>query len=261
MRLVCAGILALVSSVCFAQAAQSVSPGQSHIATPSRDGGVREVLESIVIPPIPNAPFTATLDTEWVRYAGQGATITLVNERHIARDRSGRIYQERWYLVAKYGKEKSEMNWIQIADPKRHTLYNCSPQRHICELKDYDPSDELSAATQRAPMPSGETQHGQTKVEDLGTRNIAGVETVGRRETRVIAQGEMGNDQEVTSVNETWHSQELGMNLLSIRSGPIVGKQTFTITELSSGDPDAHLFELPAGYEVRDVRKDGPISH
>lgn len=116
MRILFAGILALLPSLSLAQAAQSVSPEQSHIAAPSRDGGVREVLESIVIPPLPNAPFTATLDTEWVRYAGEGATITLVNERHIARDRNGRVYQERWYLVPKNGKVKSEMNWIQIAE-------------------------------------------------------------------------------------------------------------------------------------------------
>src|ERR1700756_1236885 len=103
MRILCAGILVLLPTLSLAQAAQSVSPEQSHIATPSRDGGVREVLESIVIPPLPNAPFTATLDTEWVRYAGEGATITLVNERHIARDRNGRVYQERWYLVPKNG--------------------------------------------------------------------------------------------------------------------------------------------------------------
>lgn len=148
-----------------------------------------------------------------------------------------------------------------MRNPKQHTLYNCSPQRHICELRNYEPSEELSAGAPRTPIPSGEVQRGPTTVEDLGTRSIAGVETIGRRETTVIAPGEMGNDQAVTAINETWHSQELGINLLSTRSGPIVGRQTFTITELSSSDPDSHLFDLPVGYEVRDVRKSAPISH
>ena len=53
--------------------------GQTHDAPPApqpaQDGGVRAVLESIVIPPIPNHPFSATLDTEWVQYAGEGGTI------------------------------------------------------------------------------------------------------------------------------------------------------------------------------------------
>ena len=86
MRVSMAGILALLSLVCLAQTAQPQSFEQSALASPSRDGGVREVLESIGILPIPNAPFTATLATEWVRYTAEGATITLVNERHIARD-------------------------------------------------------------------------------------------------------------------------------------------------------------------------------
>jgi len=219
MRVFIAGILGLLPSVCLAQTARPRPPEQSHIATPSRDGGVREVLESIVIPPIPNAPFTATLATEWVRYAGEGASITSVNERHIARDRKGRVYQERWYLVPKNGNVKSEMNWIQIADPQQHTLYNCSPQRHICELRNYDPSEELTAAAPRTPIPSGVVERGHTTVEELGTRNISGVDAVGRRETTAIEPGEMGNDQALTEMNETWHSQELGINLLSIRSG------------------------------------------
>ena len=89
------------------------------------DGGVRQVLESIFIPPKPSAPFTLTLDTEWTRSLGNGGTYTLVNKRHIARDSAGRVYEERWYLVPKNGKQESTMNYIQIADPSRHTLYNC----------------------------------------------------------------------------------------------------------------------------------------
>jgi len=60
------------------------APAKSNIGTPP-DGGVRQVLESIFIPPKPNAPFTLTLDTEWTRPLGNGGTYTLVNERHIAR--------------------------------------------------------------------------------------------------------------------------------------------------------------------------------
>ena len=77
MRLSTLGFLCLFSSVALV--------AQTHEAAPpiprSQDGGVRAVLESIVIPPIPNHPFSATLDTEWVQYAGEGATVTLVNER------------------------------------------------------------------------------------------------------------------------------------------------------------------------------------
>jgi hypothetical protein len=70
----------------------------------AEDGGTREVLESIVIPPKAEAPFTLTLQTEWVKTLYDGGTITSVNQRKIARDAKGRIYQERWYLVPRTGK-------------------------------------------------------------------------------------------------------------------------------------------------------------
>jgi hypothetical protein len=236
---------------------------QTHEAPPAtqaaQDGGVRAVLESIVIPPIPNHPFSATLDTEWVQYSGEGGSVTLVNERPIVRDGKGRIYQERWALVPKFSKVTSQRVLLQIADPNQHTLYTCAIFQRVCELETYDPTHELAAAEARKPVPNGALVQDHSKIEDLGTRTIAGVETVGRRETNTIDVGLMGNDQPLTSMNETWHSQELGINLLSIRTGPMTGKQNFTITELNVVEPDPELFRVPEGYEVRDLRKNPPI--
>ena len=259
MRVSIAGILWLISLTCLAQVQQT----QPQHSPPAQDGGVREVLESIVIPPIPHAPFTATLATEATKYAADGATMTFVNERHIARDEQGRVYQERWLLVPKNSNVKSWMNWIQLVDPKQRTLYNCSTQRHICELLVYDPASELAAASPRragtsGPLPEGE---GNAAWEDLGHRNIAGMDTVGTRETTTTNAGVMGNDQPLTSTSEYWHSDQLGINLLSVRSSPFFGKQTFTITEITPGEPDAQLFQLPSGYKVSDQRKNPQMSH
>ena len=252
------GILWLASLSCLGQVQQSLP---AHPAQPTQDGGVREVLESIVIPPIPHAPFTATLATEATKYAADGATMTFVNERHIARDGQGRIYEERWLLVPKGGNVKSSMNWIQLADPKQRTLYNCSPIRHICDLLVYEPASDLSAATvhpgSSRSLPKGD---GNVAWEELGNRNIVGIDTEGFRETTTINAGTMGNDQPLTSLSEYWHSPQLGINLLSIRSSPFFGRQSFTITELTAAEPDPQLFELPAGYKVNDQRKNPPIS-
>jgi hypothetical protein len=261
MRILVAGILWLSALCCLAQVRQSLP---SHPNPASKDGGVREVLESIVIPPIPDAPFTATLDTEWVRYTADGATISLFNERRIARDAKGRIYEERWALAPKQadGTVRSKLAWIQIADPKQRTLYNCSMQKQICDLLPYDPADDLSAASRPKPVnaANGTLTRGPVTWEDLGTRNIVGIDTAGVRETRVIAAGVMGNDLPLTGMSEYWHSDQLGINLLSIRTGPTFGKQTFTVTELTSAEPDPQLFERPAGFKVNDQRKNAPIS-
>lgn len=270
MRTLFAGILGFSSFLCTAQTREPMPPEPQRTDVrprpghpqPARDGGNREVLESIVIPPISNAPFFATLATESVKYSADGASMTFVNERHIGRDGQGRIYEERWVLVPKGSGIKSSMNWIQIADAKQHTLYNCSPQKHTCDLLVYDPADDLSAAVS-PPLKSRTVQNekGSQSWEDLGTRSILGFDTVGVRETTITNTGVLGNDQPLTSVTEYWHSQQFGLNLLSMRSSPFFGRQTFTITDLTAGDPDPNLFQIPSGYKVTDQRKNPPISH
>jgi hypothetical protein len=240
-------------------AAQQSQP--AHPAFPAQDGGMRTVLESIVVPPIPNAPFTATLVTEWARPAGGSATITLINQRQLARDAAGRLYEQRWELVPKNGDVKSHMNWIQIADPAQHTLYNCNVSTQVCDLMTWNDARDLAAATPLPPM-NGPMRgnRGTIQTEGLGTRMIAGMETTGTRVTTVWNPGVMGNDAPVTEVRETWRSAPLAVNLLSIRTGPLIGTQTFTITELDANPPDPALFEPPAGFQVRDQRQTRPPS-
>src|SRR5882762_8651139 len=77
--------------------AQPVGPQKPVQQYYVEDGGAHGgVLESIVIPPKLNAPFTLLLQTEWVRGLPDGGAITTVNQRCIARDGEARIYMERW---------------------------------------------------------------------------------------------------------------------------------------------------------------------
>ena len=231
----------------------SASVGMAQQPMHPQDGGAREVLESIVIPPIPNAPFTATLATEWARPMAEGGSVTIANTRHIARDSSGRVYQERWLLVPKGGEMKSRMNAIQIADPNSHTLYSCMTFRKACDLTTYRPaaSDEEPQTPQARPGPG---------VENLGAKNMFGVDLVGTRQTTTIKTGAVGNDRPIEIVLEYWHSQRLGINLESVRSDPRIGKQTFTVTELESVEPEPALFSLPEGYQVVDRQSNPPAT-
>jgi hypothetical protein len=232
-------LVVLTGIVSIAAAQQQVQPP----TRPSRpqDGGTREVLESIVIPPLPNAPFYTTLETEWARPMAEGGTYTLTNKRHIARDSAGRVYEERWLLVPKGSDVKSAMNFIQIADPNNHTLYTCSTFKKICDL-------------------THQTKDGSHTVENLGMKTLQGVDTVGTRQTTTIKTGEMGNDRPIQIVLEYWHSPRLGFNLLSSRSDPRIGTQTFAITELDTAEPDPQLFSVPDGYQVVDQQTSPPIS-
>jgi len=220
------------------------------------DGGAYGPMQSIFIPPKPSAPFSLTLGTEWTRSMANGGTFTLVNERHIVRDSKGRIYQERWILVPKGGKVKSQMNVFQITDPDLHTWFNCEVGTKVCELLEY----RLTTADNYQPpiAPSGPLPNGNgfRTHEDLGAGDTLGVDTHGYRETTTVNEGVMGNDKPMVNMREFWYSPHLGLNLLSIVDEPQSGKQVFTVKELSTSEPDPSYFLVPAGYTVVDHRNE-----
>jgi hypothetical protein len=243
-------LIALLSASAITVLAQA---SQTTVNIP--DGGTRETLESIFIPPLPRAPFSLTLDTEWTRPLGNGGTYTVANSRHIMRDTAGRIYQERWYLVPKNGKMQSRMNYIQISDPAKHTLYNCDVEAKRCDLLQYSWSTTTvyqPGIGVSGPLPNGNGYHLH---EDLGHNDVAGIDTNGYRETTTLNPGVFGNDQPMVTTREFWYSSQLGINLLSKLDSPRSGKQQFTVKELSTGEPDPRLFAPPEGFSVEDERK------
>jgi len=252
----------------YGQGEPAIAPGAQSVGPPApaqqyyvEDGGAHGgVLESIVVPPKVNAPFTLSLQTEWVRSLPDGGTITTANQRRIARDAEGRVYQERWILVPKDGNVGSRMTTIQISDPNNHTLYNCfmlDPKK-LCELSAFTPSTNAIYKFQgppTGPLPNG---MGEALHEDLGTQLIAGVETTGSRDTVIYNPGFFGNDRKMTIEREFWYSPRLGFNLLSKRSDPRIGTQTFTVSDLILSEPDPKLFDLPEGFKIVDRRQTAP---
>jgi len=222
-----------------------------------KKGVVAEVLESIYIPAITGAPFTAIVHTEWARYLADGGTFTLVNERPIARDSEGRIFQERWTLVPKNGKIASEKTTIQIGDPNAHTLYNCfifnKPRN--CTLDRFN--ETTTAIYKPAMAKSGPLPHNEGYIthEDLGKDSIEGIEVTCARDTITYNEGAIGNDRPESVKREFWYAQSLGINLRSEVSDPGFGKQTFTITDVNPSEPDPKLYELPESFVVVDHRK------
>jgi hypothetical protein len=243
----------MASAAAFAAIAQNPS-GQKVVRF--SDGGASGVMESIFIPPKAGAPFSLTLDTEWSRPMSGGGTFTRTNERRIVRDSRGRIYQERWGLVPKGGKDKSVMGVFQITDPQQHTWFNCSPWTKVCDLYLYGLSTkdrfEPPIGT-TGPLPEGK---GQRQHEDLGASSTEGVDTHGYRETTTLNTGVMGNDQPMVTIREFWYSPHLGVNLISIVDDPQSGKQVFTAKEVSTAEPETSFFAIPSDYKIVDRRNE-----
>ena len=225
-------------------------PAQSS-AQPSRqrppDGGIRATLVSILIPSMPNAAFSATLNTKSTQQLPNGAEIILVNHRKIARDSAGRIFQERRMLVPDDGAHESVLTQIEISDPVKHELYICKPEEHVCQLEKFSPveGDDPSVIGKEPTGPG---------VERLGKQTIEGFETTGIRQSAEIPAGKIGNDRVLITTREYWYAPRLGVNLLSTRDDPHAGKQEFRVTEIVPGEPDTSLFRPPPDAKILDLR-------
>src|SRR5438477_12535080 len=221
---------------CFLPLPNSVSLAQAQ-QQPQRvpDGGTREVLISILIPSLPNAPFTATVNTGWIRQLPDGSTITLKNHRAIARDAAGRIFQERRALVPDDGKAQSGVTQIEISDPVSHELYICMPHGRTCQGEVFSPRDALPyPPPAKAHMAQGST----SESEDLGKQSIGGLETVGTRETTVIPAGTIGKNSQLMSKREFWFSPRLGVKLISKLQYQLYGSQNFEFLDFYFGVSD-----------------------
>jgi hypothetical protein len=86
--------------------------------------------------------------------------------------------------------------------------------------------------------------------EDLGTRNIEGVDCAGTRQTSTIPAGAIGNDKPISIVTETWFSESIGAVVESISDDPRYGKTTYQLTNLQLNEPPRSLFEPPANFKI-----------
>jgi hypothetical protein len=237
----------LAVPLCFCAAQEKLEP----LHAP--DGGTVEKFASITIPSIPNAPFTATVNTEWIRHLPDGSNITLKNHRSIARDGQGRIFEQRAWFVPDNGDRKSAPYQTEISDPAVRSRYICRTIERTCRIVNFlgvaIPRSLDAAAPKNAPEDSGFT------VESLGKQIVAGLETIGTRETRLVAAASIGNEAPILERKEFWYSPQLGINLITRREDPRFStQQNFEVSDVVLGEPDPSLFNPPAGFKILDLR-------
>jgi hypothetical protein len=83
---------------------------------------------------------------------------------------------------------------------------------------------------------------------------IHGREATGTRFIAVYPSISPGSDQPPTRVvEEHWYWTDLGVEVLRIVDDPRTGISRTELVDFESGAPDPALFEIPAGYAVRDL--------
>ena len=94
--------------------------------------------------------------------------------------------------------------------------------------------------------------------EQLGKQTIEGVEAEGTRTTVTIPAGEIGNERPIEIVSERWYSPELQLVVMTRHSDPRTGETIYKLTNINRAEPAKTLFEVPAGYTIKEGADVGP---
>ncbi len=220
------------------------------------DHRAQKYIAPLDFPPKPNAPFLAIAKTTWVQILPDASTVTIQNERVVARDMDGRIFQERrsFIPVPDDGKQQSLVQLNVYSDPLEHTLYNCNPYAKVCNLFSY-----YESVTQ--PLrPAGLQPDGMSFLtrENLGTDTFEGLDVQRTRETFTFYKQSIGNTKTILRVVDYWYSPDLGINVKVVRHDPRDGDQTLWLTGISRSVADPTYFRVPSGYQIIDHRVADP---
>ena len=82
---------------------------------------------------------------------------------------------------------------------------------------------------------------------------IDGIAVEGRKSSRVIPAGAVGNEQPITVVSEQWRSPDLNVLVMTRHSDPRSGDSTYRLLNVVRAEPDRSLFMVPGDYTVRDT--------
>jgi hypothetical protein len=213
------------------------------------DGGTRETIQSITITAKPGAPFQATVTTSWKRRLEDGTETTIYNHRTVARDSTGRIFQERRFFSPTGNTDVTAISELDFYDPARKELTICEPMRKMCTVRtSIIPTDDP------LPLPLAMTRPDGVKItrEAIGEKTVSNLQAQGAHEITVYP---LLGEAEPT-VKELWYSPLLGLNVEVRRFAPRGGAQDIAMQSISRTEPNPSLFEPPQDYSMTRMVKE-----
>jgi hypothetical protein len=216
------------------------------MAGPSHDVLFIEPIDHKVVK---GAPYTATATTESTQVLADGNRIVHKQSGLVARDSQGRTRREE--TMGRMGPVNiNGSKMIMIHDPVAQAMYMLNPDKQTAHVMKHDSMPGMAQMHQRMMKTMSQDEQGEIKRESLGTQELGGVTAQGERVTRTIPAGAIGNEQPIQITVETWTSPDLQTVVLQKRNDPRFGETVFQLTDIKQGEPDASLFQVPAGYKT-----------
>ena len=186
-------------------------------------------------------PFSATEERHFVQVLSDGTRVETNQVSRLYRDSQGRTRMEDMSDRAK-PQPGFEFGPITIYDLVAGIRVALNPSARTALSVPAVAGLRTQRVTIQAKGAAAET------TENLRPQMVNGVMAQGVRTVMTIPRGQIGNDREFKVVTERWVSNDLQMLIKSTNSDPRFGDTTYQLTGITEWEPDASLFQVPAGY-------------
>jgi hypothetical protein len=187
------------------------------------------------------------------------------------RDSAGRIRREQTIMgLATLNPSDESPTVVTIVDPVAGVIYTLNPGSRTAYRIAIDRRALVEPLPPPPPPPApagGVTRPGAPpppppppSEESLGSRQIDGLTAIGRRISRTIPAGQIGNDRPIGITDERWESPDLKVLLFSRYHDPRTGDVEYRLTNISRAEPAPGLFTVPPEYTIADAPPPPPAA-
>jgi hypothetical protein len=243
LRIACFCLLSVaLASICYGQAAGSAR-------MPPDYGGVNVRIAGVFVTPVPNAPFSATVDIVSKQKLPDGSLNVRTTVAHIARDSAGRIYNERRALVSAAFRGEPTLLSAHIYDPTTHLNTFLDPFSHLARQSVFVQARQTAAIDPTLGPHAGGML---TKQEELGEQTIGNTLLRGIKKVWTVPATMSGTGAAVEIVDQYWYSPDLSVYLIVQHDDPRTGEQIVAVKDVNRAEPDTSVFAVPARYRIVD---------
>jgi hypothetical protein len=239
-------------------------------------GGPGGFLGAEVLAPghvVKNAPFSGDVVTTSTQTLSDGSHIKQSNTVHVYRDSEGRTRREETINfdgASGTTNTATQNQMVFINDPVTRTNYALNMGNRSATKTGRGPRPDgpppqgqaQVAGAGRGPRPQfmqgrGRQNAANVKTESLGTQMFDGVQAQGTRITRTIPAGQIGNDEPLQIVTETWYAPDLQMVVMRKTTDPRRGETVTQVSNINRSEPASTLFQVPVDFKMTEGRGEG----
>ena len=211
--------------------------------------------EITISDPVANVSYSLNPKTMTARKSTQGQIVTFYSSAApLAKTTTSTVTTS----AVTVAKQQAEAQALAMADLAKLQAELAASQNGAVVVNG-SPADEQKARAIKEKLDiatlklSKANTSNSSKVEALGQQVMEGVAADGSRTTTIMEVGAIGNDRPIQVVSERWYSAELQTVVMTKRTDPRTGEETFHLANVHRGEPGADLFLVPPGYQLVDT--------